>query len=118
MDLCPNNKLNINKICKILDITLSELLDGLSLLETLNPNETVMTNGIKESKLISDYRQLNEKGKKEALKRVEELTEIPKYTQKKPNKPSIIAAHNDNILDEKELENIERDIKKLKIPFE
>lgn len=32
-------------------------------------------------KLISDYNKLNTLGKGEAIKRVEELTEIPKYTK-------------------------------------
>ena len=34
-----------------------------------------------ENELITNYRQLNEAGKKEASKRIEELTEITKYTQ-------------------------------------
>lgn len=52
------------------------------LLESLKPGETVQTVNIRENKLISDYRQLNDKGKLEAVKRVEELTEIKKYTEK------------------------------------
>lgn len=34
-----------------------------------------------ENELITNYRQLNEAGKKEASKRIEELTEITKYTK-------------------------------------
>lgn len=35
----------------------------------------------KEEELLSNYRQLNDSGKSEALKRVGELTEIPRYTE-------------------------------------
>lgn len=38
-----------------------------------------------ENILIDRYRQLNNDGKREAVKRVDELTEIPRYT--KPNEP-------------------------------
>lgn len=37
-----------------------------------------------ENKLLGNYRLLNEEGKKEANKRVEELTEISRYTKKEP----------------------------------
>lgn len=53
-----------------------------TLLSTLKPNETVQTTDIRENKLLSDYRQLNNSGKLEAIKRVEELTEIKRYTEK------------------------------------
>ena len=39
------------------------------------------TDDITDYKLVSDYRKLNDNGKTEALKRIEELTEVPKYTQ-------------------------------------
>lgn len=38
-----------------------------------------------KSNLLSDYRKLNVSGKTEAQKRVNELTEIPRYT--KPDEP-------------------------------
>ncbi len=41
--------------------------------------------GSGETSLIFDYRKLNKIGKKEALKRVEELTEIKKYTDESSN---------------------------------
>ena len=53
--------------------------DG-SLLETLAPKETTPTKNIQENKLLSDFRQLNRFGQMEAVKRIEELTEIPRYT--------------------------------------
>lgn len=38
---------------------------------------------VREQRLILNYHKLNETGQKEAEKRVEELTQIPKYTDKK-----------------------------------
>ena len=35
----------------------------------------------KEFKLLNHFRKLNNSGKEESIKRVEELTEIPRYTQ-------------------------------------
>lgn len=58
-----------------------ERLNSPSLLETLSAGDVFSTNDITEHKLISDYRKLNDNGKTEALKRIEELTEVPKYTQ-------------------------------------
>ncbi len=37
--------------------------------------------------LIKIFKQLNEDGKAVAIERVEELTEIPRYTQKEKNLP-------------------------------
>lgn len=37
---------------------------------------------LNEPKLLNNYRLLNEEGKKEANKRIEELTEITRYTKK------------------------------------
>lgn len=86
----------LNKICEILDIDLTELLNGPTLQKSLKPNEIVTTNGTQEYKLISDYRQLNGNGKMEAIKRVEELTEIPRYTKKETSLPPVNAAHADD----------------------
>jgi transcriptional regulator with XRE-family HTH domain len=35
-----------------------------------------------EEQILKDYRKLNDEGKKEAMKRVNELTEVPKYQKK------------------------------------
>ena len=58
-----------------------ERLTSPSLLETLSAGDIFSTDDIKEHKLLSYYRKLNDNGKTEALKRIEELTEVPKYTQ-------------------------------------
>lgn len=44
---------------------------------TTNPNKFLFSK--EEQKIISDYRNLNEIGQKEAKKRIEELTYIDKY---------------------------------------
>lgn len=44
-----------------------------------NESETIADTGEKE--LLCNYRQLNDEGKKQAIIRIEELTEIPKYKQ-------------------------------------
>lgn len=59
--------------------------DNHKLLFNLKPGETVQTTDIRENKLLSDYRQLNGSGRMEAIKRVEELTEIKRYTE--PDEP-------------------------------
>ena len=41
-----------------------------------------------EAFLIHDYKKLNDTGKQEARKRVSELTEIPRYTQKEKDQPN------------------------------
>lgn len=64
---------------------LNKCKQALPLLETLKPGETVQTTDIRENKLLSDYRQLNGSGRMEAIKRVEELTEIKRYTE--PDEP-------------------------------
>ena len=62
------------------------------------------------SKIIQYYNQLNDIGKHEAEKRVEELTHLPRYTQE------IMAAHNDYEAEPGELERMENDLANLKIP--
>lgn len=52
-----------------------------------------------ELTLLNNYNQLNDIGKKEANKRVSELTEIPKYTRDTFKEPITIAAHDDNLTD-------------------
>ena len=60
-----------------------------------------------EQLLISIYKELNDIGKKEAIKRINELTEINKYTT-----PVTIAAHNDDT-DDNQLKLMQEDIDEL-----
>lgn len=62
-----------------------------------------------ESKLMMEFSKLNDFGKKEAIKRVEELTHISTYV----NIDLPIAAHNDNPIDDKELELMRQDLEDL-----
>lgn len=60
---------------------------------------------LKESKLVNIFNKLNETGKKEAIKRVSELTEINKYTTLSTHAEDkshllTIAAHDDNLTDD------------------
>lgn len=60
-----------------------------------------------EKELIETYKELNDEGKKEAIKRISELTEINKYTV-----PVTMAAHNDNT-DKEQLELMNQDLDEL-----
>lgn len=75
----------------------------------VNSKNEIGYSSIEENKLLSNYNKLNDLGKKEANKRVSELTEISKYTldTKTYEEPITIAAHNDNV------ENKEEQIKKV-----
>lgn len=116
----PNSNLKLDTVKRIadaLEISLNEILsfeDGFKLwkkekedarinnpplLETLQLGDALLVTDITEQKLISDFRQLNDNGQMEAVKRVQELTEIPRYTE--PDKPTdqLNAAHADNYAD-------------------
>lgn len=62
-------------------------------------------------KIIQYYNRLNDIGKHEAEKRVEELTYLPQYTAL-----GIIAAHNDYIDEPGEIEKMREDLSNLKRP--
>lgn len=71
-----------------------------------------------ESLLVSSFQKLNNTGKQEAVKRVEELTQIPKYTCEESAPISfqdsgLRAAHNDNT-DPDQLEKMRQDLEWLK----
>lgn len=63
--------------------------------------------------IIELCKSLNREGKKEALKRIEELTYIPKYINKVDNQIDTIAAHNDYVSEE-EIYKIKEDIEDMK----
>lgn len=71
----------IRKIASSLDVYLSDLIDDWS---NYSPEEYAKDweTPLDELKLIQDYRILNDNGKDEARKRVNELTELPKYQKK------------------------------------
>ena len=59
-----------------------------------------------EMSLLANYNKLNNLGKQEAIKRVSELTEIPKYSLEKEYIPQTIAAHADGLTEEENNRNI------------
>ncbi len=50
-------------------------------------NQEQETTAIQLREMLGAYNRLNDSGRKEAIKRIEELTEIPRYTQKEKNQP-------------------------------
>lgn len=72
--------------------------------------KTEDTISIKEHKLLKNFNKLNEIGKNEAIKRVSELTLIPSYKEDGKFEIDTIAAHNDHLNEEGEMENIMKDL--------
>lgn len=70
---------NITYDQKLYNEFYNTLFDGLS---GLSPNDASY-----EQVILKSFRQLNKTGKQEAIKRVDELTELPKYTkpEQQPN---------------------------------
>ena len=66
---------------------------------------------IKEQTLLNHFNKLNSTGKDEAVKRVEELTHINRYTEEIAEDMGMpIAAHNDHPLTEEEKELMRQDL--------
>ena len=85
---------NVIKVCRALNICVESLYEQC--------NNIQLTK--EEKQLLDDYNKLNDLGKKEANKRVSELTEISKYTldTNTYKEQTTIAAHDDDLtLDEK-----------------
>lgn len=66
-----------------------------------------------QNRLIVIFNALNDIGKNEAIKRVLELTELPRYRKGNCADSIPIAAHNDTVIDEKELKLMQEDIDEL-----
>lgn len=60
-------------------------------------------------KIMQYYDQLNDIGKHEATKRVEEMTHAPQYMKEDIDYLAVKAAHNDAEITDEELEKMERD---------
>lgn len=93
---------DVDSILKILDSDQEIILD--SKLEDVEPQMEPLP------KIMQHYSLLNDLGKHEAEKRVEELTYIPQYTHE------VKAAHNDHTDEPGELEKMREDISNLKRP--
>lgn len=94
---------DVDFILKIIDSDQEISLDSKS--ENLEPQTE------SSPKIMQHYNQLNDLGKHEAEKRVEELTFLPQYTAL-----GIKAAHNDYIDEPDELEKMRDDLSNLKRP--
>lgn len=62
-------------------------------------------------KIMQYYELLNDIGKREATKRVEEMTHAPQYMRENTDCLTVQAAHNDAETTDEELEKMERDSK-------
>lgn len=98
----------VRKIAEALGISIFQLTDGdysyftadelkNDFFDTATPltefNQQLLEKATaEESSLLTDYRCLNSEGRTEARKRVQELTEIPRYTET----PQLNAAHADD----------------------
>ena len=72
----------------------------------VNSKNEIGYSSIEEKQLLDNYNKLNDLGKREANKRVSELTEISKYTldTKTYEEPITMAAHDDNLTDDEKNE--------------
>ena len=98
-------------LTKYFNVTLDYLL-GLEKEELYNFNK--LSN--QETILLSKFDNLNDLGKKEAIKRVAELTEISKYTlqEQLENMYTTIAAHDDDLTEDEKTEMDRRIFEALK----
>ena len=93
----------LNSITDFFGVSVDYLL-GRTDIKNFNDNNASVDK--EESSLIDDYKKLNSIGKKEAEKRVKELTLIPFYVEEKVVS---LAAHNDHLDDPDEKEKILED---------
>lgn len=83
----------IQKIAAALEVSLSDIMgkeEFDKIIETKSRIKRQIDSGIittLPSSLLDNYSKLNDTGKREADKRVQELTEIPRYTQTEKNLP-------------------------------
>ena len=75
----------LSKIALALDSTVSDFVDGDYWASLSGPEKkTAFSNNPNKDLLNMLFDQLNDEGQTKAVERVEELTEIPKYQNKKP----------------------------------
>lgn len=130
--LRKNRKINQEELAKIVDVGRTsvgkwengnnyptvEVLDklatyfGVTTDYLLGRNElpTTQRNSL-DFKMLEKFNLLNDFGKREAIKRVSELSHLPNYCNKEKDMP--IAAHNDAVIDKEELRLMQEDIDEL-----
>ncbi len=81
----------LQKIAAALEVSLFDLMNTeefhIKAKEQMKPQTNDGALPLLPAAFISDYIKLNDTGKQEAEKRIHELTEIPRYTQKEKNQP-------------------------------
>ncbi|EGT3815694.1 TPA: helix-turn-helix transcriptional regulator [Clostridioides difficile] len=123
-DLIPIEENDFTSICEAFDTTQSEIFNKYCLYDEYIPkifNGDVVKyeefkkavdfdnlSAAKENKLLASFNALNNIGQNEAIKRVDELTQINKYVNK--NHIDTIAAHNEHLHEEGEIEKIYQDL--------
>lgn len=104
---------------KITNIKLP-VVEAIAIALSVNPSWVVGKSDIMEiptqkiPKIMQYYDQLNDIGKYEAEKRVEELTNLPQYVKREEEHLEVKAAHNDAKLDNEEIEKMNRDMELMK----
>ena len=101
-----SNITNVMKISHELKVDTESLASG----KIINYIEKIEAKKEEPPKILQYYNQLNDTGKHEATKRVEELTLVPRYVKENtPDYLTVQAAHNDAETTDEELEKMERD---------
>lgn len=95
----------LDKLASILEVSTDDLLGRNFITDQYKRNA-------RDIKLLSEFYNLNDIGKREAIKRVSELAEIPKYTRNN-NADMPIAAHTDAEITDEELKLMRQDIDEL-----
>lgn len=100
-----SNITNVMKISHELKVDTESLASG----KIMDCIERFSTEKEEAPKIMQYYEQLNDVGKHEATKRVEEMTHAPQYMKEDTDYLAVKAAHNDAEITDAELEKMERD---------
>ena len=100
-----SNITNVMKISHELKVDTESLASG----KIVDCVERLEIENREPPKIMQYYAKLNDIGKHEATKRVEEMTHAPQYMKEDTDYVAVKAAHNDAEITDAELEKMERD---------
>lgn len=100
-----SNITNVMKISHELKVDTESLASG----KIVDCVERLEIENREPPKIMQYYAKLNDIGKHEATKRVEEMTHAPQYMKEDTDYLAVKAAHNDAEITDTELEKMERD---------